>query len=93
MIVSSPLFTQPEMWRGVVQRNIAQLRDTAYEFFLPGENLAVEPDSDGLGVDVIVTSPRPEALLREINKRAFRNFAFQGIRLKDGYYKTHFRAM
>lgn len=94
MIVSSPLFTQPEMWRGVVKRNIDLLRDTAYEFFLPGEGLAIEPDADGLGVDVIVASLQPEVLLKEINKRAFRNFAFRGIRLdENGWYRTHFRAM
>ena len=94
MIVSSPLFTQPEMWRGVVLRNIDLLRDTAHEYFSPGENVAVDLDDDGLGLDVLVASQRPEELLREIKKRVFRSFAFQGVCLDErGWYKTRFRAM
>lgn len=94
MIISSPLFTQAEMWRGVIQRNIDLLRDTAHEYFLRGENVAVDLDEDGLGLDVLVASQRPEELLREIKNRAFRSFAFQGVLLdENGWYKTRFRAM
>lgn len=93
MYLSSPLFTWPEMWRGVINRNVELLSRIAHKLFLPNEQLATYVDADGLGVWVAVASRRPEALLREINKQAFRSFAFLGVRDDGRCYWTHFRAL
>jgi hypothetical protein len=91
MLIPGP--THEEMWRGVVKRNVDLLWRTAQEFFRPGELLAVEIDPSGLDAKVWVASPRSEELLREINKRTFRSFAFLGIHAQNVWYWTHFQAM
>jgi hypothetical protein len=94
MIVSDPMFTWPEMWRGVVERGFTHFKDTAYQFFLPREGFTHILHEDGLGADICVASWRPEALLEEINKRAFRAFTFEKPQVDTyGFYWTRFRAM
>jgi len=87
-------FEWPEMMRGIVKRSFTHLDNTAYQFFLPREGFTHLVHEDGLGGEICVASWRPEVLLAEINKRAFRAFVFERPRVDTyGFYWTRFRAM
>lgn len=88
-----PGFTHEEMWRGVIRRGFTHLEGTAWEFLLPREGFTHILHEDGLGGDICVASWRPEALLEEINKRAFRNFTFDKPRLDIAFSEPYSSAI
>lgn len=88
-------FNTPDMWRGVLMRNLELLWREAHKFFMRGETVTHRFDPDMLGVWIGVGgTSRPVQLLRRIKDEAFRTFAFGDVKF-DGthYYWVHFRAM
>ena len=87
-------FNWPDMFRGIVARNIDLLYRIGPTLLRQGESCIPWIDADGLGARIVVVSSRPDELLRTIKQEIFPTFEFLGTQTTNGkYFWTHFRAM